>query len=42
MKMQGGQNICMNEKCGEYLVGKKEGSPLADALAKKGPKDANL
>ena len=42
MKKQGGQYTCMNEDCSEYLVGKQEGSPLAEALEKKGPKDANL
>lgn len=42
MKRQGGQNICMNEDCPEYLVGKKSNSPLAEALSKKEPKDANL
>ena len=42
MKKQGGQWVCMNEKCEEYLLGKKQGSPLGEALSKMKPKNANL
>ena len=38
MKKQGGQFVCMNDSCGEYLIGKDETklkSPVAQALAEE-------